>query len=306
MDAAIASSIKNGEGDVSLESFAFKEVLGEDSAHKVSFVLFDAKDSSQAILIVERTPFSKEKEDWNAIVSKCSLETIFQNDIYSSYTLFPPKEFAGIKATLIYPCTEKHIQKYRMQERYIVHETSEDYKLITLPYLEEHQFPLEWVYNLLEHKAEVERIIFEDADPQNGFILASDLKWDGKQLENLYVQAIVKRKGIKSIRDLTVSHLPLLNNIREKSYLAIKEKFGIDEHKLRAYFHYQPTYYHLHVHFIHVSYDAPGSGVAKAYLLEDVISNIQLVPDYYQRTTLSFILKESDPLLKLLRSSQKW
>lgn len=30
-----------------------------------------------------------------------------------------------------------------MQERYIVHETSEDYKLITLPYLEEHHFPLE-------------------------------------------------------------------------------------------------------------------------------------------------------------------
>lgn len=44
----------------------------------------------------------------------------------------------------------------------------------------------------------------------------------------------------------------------------------------------------------------------QAYLLEDVISNMQLVPDYYQRTTLSFILKESDPLLKLLRFSQKW
>lgn len=40
MDAAIASSIKNGEGDVSLESFAFKEVLGEDSAHKVAFLFY--------------------------------------------------------------------------------------------------------------------------------------------------------------------------------------------------------------------------------------------------------------------------
>ncbi|VDN30964.1 unnamed protein product [Gongylonema pulchrum] len=159
---------------------------------------------------------------------------------------------------------------------------------------------------MLEHRAEVERIIFEDLDPHNGFLLAPDLKWDGKQLENLYVQAIVRRRGIRSIRDLTANDLPLLNNIREKGYLAIREKYGIDEHQIRAYFHYQPTYYHLHVHFIHVSYDAPASGVAKAYLLEDVINNIKLVPDYYQRATLTFILKQNDPLLQLFRTSQNW
>lgn len=74
---------------------------------EVSFVLFDAKDSSQAILIVERAPFSKEKEVWNAIVSKCSLETISQNDIYSSYTLFPPKEFAGKFRIVIRPLSPR-------------------------------------------------------------------------------------------------------------------------------------------------------------------------------------------------------
>ncbi|VDO14080.1 unnamed protein product, partial [Brugia timori] len=167
-----------------------------------------------------------------------------------------------IKTTLINPCTEKHIAKYRDQKRYVIYETPDDYKTITLPYLEEQQFTMKWIFNMLEHKAEMDRIIFEDADPENGFILAPDLKWDGKNLANLYVLAIIRRKGIKSIRDLTSNDLPLLENISKKSYIAIKEKYGIDKHQIRAYFHYQPTFYHLHVHFIHVSYDAPASSVA--------------------------------------------
>ncbi|KAL3990086.1 m7GpppX diphosphatase [Acanthocheilonema viteae] len=296
-----------GNNTINLESFRFKEILGEDAAHKVAFVLLDVKGyGNQAIMIAERTPFPKNEQDWNTIVSHCSLKTVSTNDIYSNLILFPPEKFAGIKATLINPCTEKHITKYRDQKRYVIHETPDDYKSITLPYLEEHQFTLKWIFNLLEHKAEVDRIIFDDTDPQNGFVLALDIKWDGKNLENLYVLAIIRRKGIKSIRDLTVNDLPLLENISQKSYTAITEKYGIDKHQIRAYFHYQPTFYHLHVHFIHVSYDAPASGVAMAYLLEDVINNIKLVPDYYQRSTLTFTVKENNPLLKLYRDTYRW
>jgi len=39
----------------------------------------------------------------------------------------------------------------------------------------------------------------------------------------------------------------------DESYPAIEKMFGVPKEKLKAYFHYQPTYYHLHVHFIHVS-----------------------------------------------------
>ncbi|KAM3728097.1 m7GpppX diphosphatase [Dirofilaria immitis] len=303
-DKSIGSDMK---GLINMEAFRFKEILAEDSARKVAFVLLDVNNSNnQAILIAERIPFPVNEQDWNTIVSQCSLKTLLTNDVYSSYVLIPPEKFAGIKTTLINPCTEKHISKYRDQKRYVIHETSTDYKSITLPYLEEHQFTLKWIFNLLEHKVEVDRIIFDDTDPQNGFILAPDLKWDGENLANLYVLAIIRRKGIKSIRDLTANDLPLLENICQKSYMAIKEKYGVDKQQIRAYFHYQPSFYHLHVHFIHVSYDAPGSGVAMAYLLEDVINSIKLVPDYYQRSTLTFVLKENDPLLKLYRDTYQW
>lgn len=53
---------------------------------------------------------------------------------------------------------------------------------------------------MLEYKAESERIIFDDQDPLSGFMLLPDLKWDGCNLENLYVQALVRRKDIKSVR----------------------------------------------------------------------------------------------------------
>ena len=72
------------------------------------------------------------------------------------------------------------------------------------------------MYNILEKKKEAERIVFEDADKETGFILLPDMKWDGKQVEDLYLVAIVHKHGLKSLRDLTADHLPLLRNILDK------------------------------------------------------------------------------------------
>ena len=53
----------------------------------------------------------------------------------------------------------------------------------------------------------------------------------------------------------------------------IKEKYGVPSKEIRAYFHYYPSYYHLHVHFNHVKYDVGGIHVGKAHLLSEVIDN---------------------------------
>ena len=42
--------------------------------------------------------------------------------------------------------------------------------------------------------------MLEDVDPENGFILAPDLKWNGVNLEELYLQAVVMRRDLHSIR----------------------------------------------------------------------------------------------------------
>jgi m7GpppX diphosphatase len=79
----------------------------------------------------------------------------------------------------------------------------------------------QWVTNILEHKSETDRVVFEDSNPEIGFILLPDLKWDGKQIEDLYLVAIVHQRGIKSLRDLTSCHLALLKNIKEKGIVSV-------------------------------------------------------------------------------------
>ena len=69
------------------------------------------------------------------------------------------------------------------------------------------------MYNILEHKTEVERIVYENADPEAGFILLPDMKWTNGNVSELYLVAIVHKHGLRSIRDLRQEHLPLLRNI---------------------------------------------------------------------------------------------
>lgn len=153
------------------------------------------------------------------------------------------------------------------------------------------------MYNILDHKKESERIIFEDPDKDIGFILLPDLKWDGKSLETLYAVAIVHRTNLKSIRSLNAEHLPLLRNIRDQGVTAIERLYKLDRSQLRIYFHYQPSFYHLHVHFTYLKYDAPGIFCEKSHLLDTVIDNIELLSDYYAKATLSFVIRASDPYL---------
>jgi m7GpppX diphosphatase len=54
-----------------------------------------------------------------------------------------PISIAAIKATLIYPATQKHIDKYSQHEPYIINETAEDYKTITLPHIESKAFSIQ-------------------------------------------------------------------------------------------------------------------------------------------------------------------
>ena len=76
----------------------------------------------------------------------------------------------------------------------------------------------------MDKKAEEERIVFEDNSPTTGFILLPDMKWDQRQMENLYLIAICHQRGIKSLRDLTATHLPLLKNILAKGTVSSLQK----------------------------------------------------------------------------------
>lgn len=108
----------------------------------------------------------------------------------------------------------------------------------------------------MEHKAEQESIIYEDSDKETGFVLVTDFKWN-KEPDTLKLLALPFKK-ITSLRELNASHLPLLRNIQDAGTAAINKKFNIPKSQLRIYFHYQPSYYYLHVHFCYLMFEAPG------------------------------------------------
>ncbi|EGZ16014.1 hypothetical protein PHYSODRAFT_316123 [Phytophthora sojae] len=145
----------------------------------------------------------------------------------------------------------------------MVVETKEVYEAITKPFID--SIPAEKI-------DESERIIYEDANPRDGFILLPDFKWSNPaNLESLYCLAIVHDRSLRSIRDLTASHVKLLQNIR-----------------------------FLGAHVFPLSADLlppPRALLAwtfsgKAVLLEDVIYNLSVNSDHYKNATLSFVVGE--------------
>lgn len=56
--------------------------------------------------------------------------------------------------------------------------------------------------------------MFEDLCPVLGFVLLPHLNWDQKDIDGLHLVAIVRKTGIKTLRDLTSEQLPLLRNIK--------------------------------------------------------------------------------------------
>ncbi|XP_057379100.1 m7GpppX diphosphatase-like [Daphnia carinata] len=287
----------------SFDGFKVKRILKENPESRCIVVEGSFKrdilesDSSMSVVVLEKTHFT-ENEVNSVLTKSTTVECLFNNDVYYNLLCHPPIELNGIKATVIHPATEKHIEKYSAKKSFLIEETPLIYQSVTLPHISKSKFDLQWVYNILEHKKEADRIVFEDLNPESGFILLPDLKWDCRSTSNLYLTGIVCKKDIKSLRDLTSEHLPLLKNLLEKGSAAITEKYGLQKSQQRIYLHYQPSYYHLHVHFTSLEFIPPGCQVERAHLLASVIRNIELKSSYYLDSTLDFIIFEGDPLLE--------
>uniref|UniRef100_A0A0N5AHC7 m7GpppX diphosphatase n=1 Tax=Syphacia muris TaxID=451379 RepID=A0A0N5AHC7_9BILA len=284
-----------------LDKFSLKEILMSDAEHKSVSALLTSSEGQDAVLLCSRNPFPVDSKSWAELLRTADINMLAENDKYKNLQVLLSPEFADVKATLIYPCNDYDIAKYRGQKHYVIRETAELYFEFVAPFLKEFMPSIEWINKILAHEAETDRLIIEDTDASVGFMLYPDLKWDGVNIENLYTLAVVNRKDIKCIRDLTSEHLQLLTNIRDKSYAAIESKYGLKRCQVRAFVHYHPTFYHFHVHFVNVSCNVPGIYIGKAILLDDIIQNIEFCGNFYQKATLTFVIREHDPLLKLLK-----
>ena len=95
------------------------------------------------------------------------------------------------------------------------------------------------VRDILEGKAEADSVLCRTSR----FLILPDMKWDPSgPIASLYLLAIVSDPTIRSMRDLRGGHVGMLEEIRERAYGVVKERWGLPRGTLRMYIHYQPSY----------------------------------------------------------------
>ena len=241
-----------------------------------------------ALLTAERAAFPSDEKEIRAFhAALAGINNLGHNDIYRWYLArsgvtegAPP----DLKLNLIWPCTEKHIRKYSPQEVRMVTETAETYTQYVRPYMQKmrDEGRLNWVFNILDGKEEQEDIILSERgmseDGQDeGFLLAPDLNWDRKTLTSLHLLALPYRRDFWSLRDLKKSHVAWLKDMRSKILDATIQVYNtLETDQIKLYVHYQPTYYHFHIHVVHVMAEATSTqSVGKAFGLENLISQLE-------------------------------
>ncbi|VUZ42187.1 unnamed protein product [Hymenolepis diminuta] len=282
-------------------------VLRNDARNKVIFLHAKFKDSldQDGIIILQKSPFPSEVSDLCAAkvgspyvendpgvtgnqidFPEWKVGDAVNNDIYHRFSVTSGlRDVNKVFMTVIHPAGPQHFAKYSLSKRQIVSETPEVYQNVILPFLESNPKDLVWVDNILNGTAETDRVIFTDEDATFGFTLIFDIRWDGKHLNELHALALARNPELKCLRNLRACHLPMLKKMLvegrkklvEKCNGEDKERESLREDQIIAFFHYPPTFYRLHMHFIHVEGSADGgTQVGKAYLAEDVIANIEL------------------------------
>ncbi|PRT53939.1 m7GpppX diphosphatase [Wickerhamiella sorbophila] len=254
-----------------LSDFKLEEVLSTNAQTK-SVILLGTISDSAALVTISRAQIP----DVSKGLPLEEVKLLENNDIYS-WALATMKQnledAPAAKVDVIWPATETHIAKYRPSKTRCIVETMEMYNTVVRPYIDSMLGDrIQWVKAILFDGAEADRVIYRDNDVETGFVLLPNSKWDGKSIESLYLLVLVIREDLRSIRDLTTEHLPLLQNIKEQVTRQVKERYNLDPSELKLYFHYQPSYYHLHVHVANVSMDQSDFG--RSILFDNVIDAI--------------------------------
>lgn len=283
-----------------MSDYKIEKTLGVSDDGRVVFTLGSISGrEGKAIVLFETNSLDLERVK-SFLSRESTLKVTMQNDIYSVLRLDPPPNTNTIKTTVMFPATEKLINKFTQKPAYLVTETPDLYMKITRPYILDHLKDHAWVYNILEGRAEQDRVLCSEPGEDKGFVLAADLKWDMTTKANLYCLAIVQRRDLHSVRDLTAEHVPLLRDLRDTCLGALQKRFGVPSSLIRVYLHYQPAYYHLHVHFAHLRYMAGAPVIGKSLALNDVIQNLEICGEYYSRATLQYYIKDGHALSKEL------
>lgn len=173
----------------------------------------------------------------------------------------------------------------------------------TLPFINSiRQNDVKWIFNIFEKKTE-EPI---GKAPSKKFIILKDytVANDSKTLICLAIP-IHEYSYIKSIRDLTMKELSLLDELYIEGKKIIAKKYNCKEEEIKAFIHYPPSFYYFHVHYLNVNDPnvTISSSINRAIDLNEIIQNINLKNDYYQTVAIDHIVQVKSKLSNALKSN---
>ncbi|RMJ22463.1 hypothetical protein PHISP_06659 [Aspergillus sp. HF37] len=284
------SSDQKKAAEALISRFEINRLLKQDQNGR-RIALLGTIDGKQGILIAERAAFATESlESLQAFRSAIArVNNLGDNDIYRWYLASSGDNGAqaqpDLKLNIIWPCTEQHVKKYSEQLVRMVTETPEIYRRHVRPYMsaKREEGRLNWVFNILEGRTEQEDVILRDdgngGRPEDAFLMLPDLNWDRKTMGSLHLLALVQRRDIWSLRDLRKRHVPWLRYLRQRVLEATVKMYPcLEQDQLKLYVHYQPTYYHFHVHVVNVMLEAGSTqATGKAFGLENLISQLETI-----------------------------
>ncbi|EDO15551.1 hypothetical protein Kpol_1042p10 [Vanderwaltozyma polyspora DSM 70294] len=329
--------VKNQEFKNLVNRFKFVRVLDSNPQTKV-LSLLGKIDDKDAILTAEKTHFlfdetkrsqynlnfndSNEDDNNPPIFYHCENEyscvngieevtEIASNDIYHWGLVLLKQDIEQsptARLNIIWPASTVHVKRYEKQSYHLIRETPEIYKNIVRPYIDESiaKGKLSWVNEILYEDVEADRVVYKDFSEdskRDGFVILPNTKWDGVNLDSLYLVAIVYRNDLTSVRDLKPSDRDWLININNKirSIVPACYNYGVHADELRIFVHYQPSYYYFHIHIVNIKHAGLEDNMAagKAILLDEIIDNLNFLgPNGYQDKTLTYVIGENTDLWK--------
>ena len=201
------------------------------------------------------------ENNWNENIKILNIN--LQNDLYDSYT-------AELNVKGIYTIC-KDVTKLKKENISFINQTYNEYEL----FMKNHDFVNdEWIFKINKDNLYNDDIIS----------IFPDIKWkniEDKNIEHLHILSIPIDRSLRTIRDLHKEHIPMLIYLRDTTFKLLKEKYSIDNTKIKAYIHYPPSTYHLHIHFAHVNNMYAKSSIEYSHLLNNVILNLSLDTNYY-------------------------
>lgn len=211
--------------------------------------------------------------------------------------------------TVIWPTNDAEVSMFKGEAPVAVRETAAMYREVTVPWIR--TFPPErtaWIRALLAGDVTVlpqaGQILTRKDDPDSGWVIVPDKKWKKRPAtKTLYVQIVFENSSLLSVRDLRAKHVPMLMEAHATAMDVIREKYGLEANRLRAYFHYPPSFWHLHMHV--ASLERKDASVDRCLLFHDVIERLTGLggDEYYANATLTSVLTETHPLYKSFLSA---